>query len=59
MTAPRDIATKLPDDVLIEPGKASLVLFEALAELTGAMVRLERISMTIARRLDAAEKAQR
>jgi hypothetical protein len=52
-TAPE---SKLPEDVAIPPGKAQLVLFEALAELTGAMVRLERISMTIARRLDAADK---
>ena len=55
-TAPE---SKLPEDVAIPPGKAQLVLFEALAELTGAMVRLERVSMTIARRLDAAEKSKK
>ena len=43
----------LPEDVAIEAGKASLVMFEALSELTGAIVRLERIAMAIARGLDA------
>lgn len=43
----------LPEDVCIEAGKASLVMFEALSELTGAIVRLERIAMAIARGLDA------
>jgi hypothetical protein len=45
----------LPDDVLIEPGKASLVLVEALADLAGAMVRPERVVTTVAKRLDAKE----
>jgi hypothetical protein len=49
----------LPEDIAIEAGKAQLVLFEALAELATAMVRLERVSMTIARRLDAAEKSKK
>jgi hypothetical protein len=43
----------LPEDVIIEAGQAQLVVFEALAELTGAVVRLERIVMGVARGLDA------
>jgi hypothetical protein len=46
----------LPEDVAIEAGKAQLVVFEALAELTGAVVRLERIAMAVARGLDATAK---
>ena len=58
MSAPES-KPALPEDVAIESGKAELVVFEALAELTGAVVRLERIAMAVARGLDATTKAQR
>jgi hypothetical protein len=48
----------LPEDVAIEAGKAQIVVFEALAELTGAVVRLERIVMAVARGLDATTRAK-
>lgn len=48
----------LPEDVAIPAGKAEFVVFEALAELTGAVVRLERIAMAVARGLDATAKSR-
>jgi len=46
------------DEVLIEMGRAQLVVFEALADLTGAVVRLEAVVMAVARGLDATAKAR-
>ncbi|MGA2451514.1 MAG: hypothetical protein ABTD50_22895 [Polyangiaceae bacterium] len=43
----------LPEDVLIEAGQAERVMFAALANLTAAVIQLERVSMAIARGLDA------
>jgi hypothetical protein len=43
---------------LIEMGRAQLVVFEALADLTGAVVRLEAVVMAVARGLDATAKAR-
>ena len=43
----------LPEDIAIEAGKASLVMFAALANLTAAVIQIERVSMAIARGLDA------
>lgn len=39
----------LPEDVAIEAGKAQLIVFEAAADVAGAIVRLERIVMSPAR----------
>jgi hypothetical protein len=47
---------KASEDVLIEVGRAQLVAMEALADLAGAVVRLEGIVMAIARGLDATAK---
>jgi hypothetical protein len=46
----------LPEDVLIEAGKAQLVMFEALSHLTAAVIQLERLAMACARGLDASAK---
>jgi len=43
----------LPEDVLIEAGKAQLVMFEALSHLTAAVIQLERLAMACARGLDS------
>ena len=47
-----------PRDVPIEAGKAQLVVFEALANLTAAVVQIERVAMAVARGLDAGAKAR-
>ncbi|MGA2450823.1 MAG: hypothetical protein ABTD50_19335 [Polyangiaceae bacterium] len=57
MSAPES-KPELPEDVAIEAGKAQLVVFEALSELTGAVVRLERIVLAVARRLDETSKTR-
>ncbi len=46
------------DEVLIEVGRAQLLTMEALADLASAFVRLERIVMSVSRKLDAGAKAK-
>jgi hypothetical protein len=48
----------LPEDACIEAGQAERVMFAALANLTAAVIQIERVSMAIARGLDATAKTR-